>query len=112
MWCIPPDQNAAFVAAMEDVLEVYSRAYNPDVPVVCMDEQPIELHSDSRETIKLSEKNHTEKVDHEYIRNGTCCVFMPMPEAIWEMILPMWSKPKTPRVFPSNSKAAYLFLMP
>ena len=76
MWCIPPNQNAAFVAAMEDVLEVYSRAYNPDVPVVCMDEQPIELHADSRETIKLSEKNHTEKVDYEYIRNGTCYVFM------------------------------------
>ena len=76
MWCIPPNQNAAFVAAMEDVLEVYSRAYNPDIPVVCMDEQPIELHADSREPIKLSEKNHTEKVDYEYIRNGTCCVFM------------------------------------
>lgn len=76
MWCIPPNQNAAFVAAMEDVLEVYSRAYNPDIPVVCMDEQPIELHADSRETIKLSENNHTEKVDHEYVRNGTCCAFM------------------------------------
>jgi hypothetical protein len=39
MWCIPPYQNAAFVAAMEDVLEVYSRTYDPLKPVVCMDEQ-------------------------------------------------------------------------
>lgn len=76
MWCIPPDQNAAFVANMEDVLEVYSRPYNPKRPVVCMDEQPIELHDDARETIKLSQENHTEKIDHEYIRNGTCCGFM------------------------------------
>lgn len=56
MWCIPPRQNAAFVAAMEDVLEVYSRPYNPLAPVVCMDEQPIELHKDTRQTIHLSRK--------------------------------------------------------
>lgn len=61
---------------MEDVLEVYARPYDPLAPVVCMDEQPIELHYDSRETIHLSESNHTEKVDHEYTRNGTCCGFM------------------------------------
>lgn len=76
MWCIPPSQNASFVAAMEDVLEVYSRPYNPAVPVVCMDEQPVGLHADSRGTIRLSERNHTEKVDHEYVRCGTCCAFM------------------------------------
>lgn len=75
-WCIPPQQNAAFVANMEDVLEVYARPYDPHAPVICMDEQPIELHRDSRETIHLSESNHTEKVDHEYVRNGTCCGFM------------------------------------
>jgi len=51
MWCIPPDQNASFVAHMEDVLEVYSRQYDPRRPMVCMDEQPIELHADSRETV-------------------------------------------------------------
>ena len=67
MWCIPPHQNAAFVAAMKDVLEVYSRPYDPKRPVVCMDEQLIELHADSRKPIGLSESNHTEKVDHEYI---------------------------------------------
>lgn len=61
---------------MEDVLEVYSRPYDPMRPVVCMDEQSIELHKDSRKTIPLSEENHVEKVDHEYVRNGTCCAFM------------------------------------
>ena len=53
MWCIPPHQNGAFVAHMEDVLEVYSRPYDSKRPVVCMDEQPTELHFDSRETIDL-----------------------------------------------------------
>ena len=56
MWCIPPDQNASFVAHMEDVLEVYSRPRDPHRPLVCMDEQPIELRYDSRETIHLSNK--------------------------------------------------------
>ena len=37
-WCIPPEANAAFVCAMEDVLEVYKRPYNPEEPLVCMDE--------------------------------------------------------------------------
>ena len=72
MWCIPPDQNAAFVAAMEDVLELYSRPYDPEVPIVCMDEQPIELHGDAYKPIEMSETNHTRKEDHEYKRKGTC----------------------------------------
>jgi len=35
---IPPEASAAFVAAMEDVLEVYHRPHDPDRPVVCVDE--------------------------------------------------------------------------
>jgi hypothetical protein len=42
-WCISPKHNAAFVAAMEDVLEVYSRPYDKNMPVVCMDEKPLQL---------------------------------------------------------------------
>ncbi len=37
-WVIPPDGNATFVAAMEDVLEVYYRPHDPARPVVCLDE--------------------------------------------------------------------------
>lgn len=76
MWCIPPHQNSAFVVAMEDVLEVNSRPYDTARPVICMDEQPVELHCDSKETIHLSRTNHTTLVDHEYIRNGTCSGFV------------------------------------
>ncbi|HEX8236165.1 MAG TPA: IS630 family transposase, partial [Abditibacteriaceae bacterium] len=38
MWCIPPQQDARFVAAMEDVLEVYARPYCAKRPVICLDE--------------------------------------------------------------------------
>ena len=37
-WCIPPQQSAAFVYHMEDVLDVYTRPYDPRCPLVCMDE--------------------------------------------------------------------------
>jgi hypothetical protein len=42
-WVIPPDGNAAFVAGMEDVLEVYERPRDPDAPVVCLDESSKQL---------------------------------------------------------------------
>jgi len=42
MWCIPPEQDAAFVCAMEQVLSFYKRPLNPDCPVVCMDETSVQ----------------------------------------------------------------------
>jgi hypothetical protein len=74
-WCIPPEQNAAFVAAMEDVLEVYSRPYNPAKPVVCMDEKPYQLLGDVREPLPMKQ-GKVEKIDSEYIREGTCSIFI------------------------------------
>ena len=46
MWCIPPQQDAAFVAQMEQVLEVYKRPYDRRRPVVGMDEQSKQLISE------------------------------------------------------------------
>ena len=74
-WCIPPEQNAAFVAAMEDVLEVYSRPYDPAKPVICMDEKPYQLLGEVREPIP-AEPGKVEKVDSEYKREGTCSIFI------------------------------------
>lgn len=51
---IPPKQNADFVAHMEDVLEVYKRPYDPDYPVLCMDEQPTQLIKESRRKIEAA----------------------------------------------------------
>ncbi len=75
MWCIPPEQDAAFVAAMEQVLTVYHRAYDPLFPVVNMDEQPIQLISQSRAPLSMR-PGATEKVDYEYVREGMCNAFL------------------------------------
>ena len=75
MWCIPPEQDAAFVAAMEQVLTVYHRPYDPLFPVVNMDEQPIQLISHSRASLPMR-PGATEKVDYEYVREGMCNAFL------------------------------------
>ena len=75
MWCIPPEQNAAFVAHMEQVLEVYKRPYNPFRPVVCMDEQAKQLISEVVRPLPLA-PGHPERIDHEYVREGQCTVWM------------------------------------
>jgi len=60
---------------MEDVLEVYHRPYDPERPVICMDEQPISLHADVREPIP-AQPGYPEKYDYEYQRNGTANAFL------------------------------------
>lgn len=76
MWCIPPKQNAEFAARMEDVLEVYSRPFDPKRPVICMDEKPFQLLDEMIEPIPMSKSNHVEKYDCEYVRKGSCSIFM------------------------------------
>jgi hypothetical protein len=60
---------------MEDVLEVYSRPYDPLKPVICMDEKPYQLLGHIREPLP-ARPGSTEKVDNEYKRNGTCSIFI------------------------------------
>jgi hypothetical protein len=60
---------------MEDVLEVYHRPYNERKPVICMDEQPVQLLGEKREPIPMNE-HHSKREDNEYVRKGTCSVFM------------------------------------
>ena len=72
---IPPKQNADFVAHMEDVLEVYKRPYEPDCPVVCMDEQPTQLIKETRTAIPAG-PGRPERADYEYDSNGTANNFM------------------------------------
>ena len=74
-WCIPPQHNAQFVAAMEDVLEVYSRPYDNNRPVICMDEKPLQLLGEARRKINISQ-GEPERYDNEYIRKGTCSIFL------------------------------------
>ena len=74
-WVIPPDANAEFVACMEDVLETYVQPYNVAFPKVCMDEQPVQLTKETRQPIAAT-KEHPQRVDYEYERAGTACIFM------------------------------------
>jgi hypothetical protein len=83
---IPPKQNAAFVANMEDVLKVYERPYNEQFPVVCMDEQPTQLIKETRKKLAV-EPGRPECVDYEYERNGTATNFMfTEPLAGWRKV--------------------------
>lgn len=74
-WVIPPEQDAEFVACMEEVLDTYAQAYDPKLPVVCMDEQPVQLIKETRTPIAATKK-HAKRVDYEYERNGTASIFM------------------------------------
>jgi len=74
-WKIPPDEDAAFVAAMEDVLEVYKLPYDPHYPVVCMDESSKQLVGEVHAPIPAS-PGHGQILDHEYVRNGVVSIFM------------------------------------
>jgi hypothetical protein len=74
-WVIPPESDAEFVASMEDVLATYAMPYNKTVPVICMDEQPVQLLKETRQAIPAT-INHPQRVDYEYERAGTASIFM------------------------------------
>ena len=74
-WVIPPQANAEFVCAMEDVLEVYTRPYDPARPVVCLDELSKQLVAETRVPLPV-EPGQPERVDYEYERRGTANLFM------------------------------------
>lgn len=80
-WCIPPQASGAFVAAMEDVLEVYHRPYDPKRPQICTDEASKTLHAHSREpqlprAAEGDKPARPAREDYEYIRCGTANLFL------------------------------------
>jgi len=74
-WCIPPKANAAFVCAMEDILEVYRRPHDPHKPLVCMDETTKQLTRETRRTVP-AQPGIPARFDFEYERNGVSNLFM------------------------------------
>ena len=67
--------NAEFVAAMEDVLELYAEPYDPQRPVACFDEVPVQLIAETRQPVP-AQPGQPERFDYEYRRNGTCNQFV------------------------------------
>ena len=85
-WVIPPEADAEFAAHMEDVLAVYSRPYDVNAPVLCMDEQPVQLVEEVRVPITAT-RQHPKRVDYEYKRAGVANVFMfAEPLASWRQV--------------------------
>jgi hypothetical protein len=105
-WCIPKANDASFVAHMEDILGIYKREYNPELPVICMDEKPIQLLGEIRDRInakplrtdpdtELPKPGEVEKVDSEYVRCGTASIFMfTEPLRGWRHVVALASRTK------------------
>jgi len=86
-WCIPKEHDAEYVLHMEDVLGIYKKPYNPNIPVICMDEKPVQLLDEIRERISakplriepdtgIEIPGSLEKIDSQYERCGTASIFM------------------------------------
>lgn len=74
MWCIP-QVDGEYVARMEDVLDLYAEAPDPQQPVVCFDESPTQLIGEVRDPIPPA-PGQLERYDCEYRRNGTINLFV------------------------------------
>jgi transposase len=74
MWCIP-HVDGEYVARMEDVLDLYAEAPDPQRPVVCFDESPTQLIGEVRQPIPAA-PGQLERYDCEYKRNGTANLFI------------------------------------
>lgn len=72
-WCIPKI-DAEYVLRMEDLLDLYSKPYDPKHPVICFDERPYPLLDDIREPLP-PEPGQPERYDYEYKRNGSVNLF-------------------------------------
>jgi hypothetical protein len=93
-WVIPPESDVEFVANMEEVLETYEKPHDPACPVMCMDEQPVQLLKETRVPIPATAR-HGKRVDYEYERAGTANIFMfTEPLAGWREVAVRETKTK------------------
>jgi hypothetical protein len=60
---------------MEDVLDLYQQPYDPMIPLVCMDEKPVQLLTGKRASIP-AKQGRVEREDYEYKREGTTNIFI------------------------------------
>jgi uncharacterized protein YecA (UPF0149 family) len=60
---------------MEDILYLYHRPYDPEIPLICMDEKPVQLLGDSRESLPATPQ-YPPRYDYEHTRNGTASIFL------------------------------------
>jgi hypothetical protein len=93
-WVIPPEADAEFAAGMEEVLDTYALPHDSTCPVLCMDEQPVQLLKETRTPIPAT-IDHGKRVDYEYERAGTANIFMfTEPLAGWREVSVCQTKTK------------------
>ena len=73
MWSVP-ELNEDYIARMEDILKTYEQPYNPEEPVICLDEKPVTLHAEVRPPSPPVPGREARR-DSEYKRCGTANVF-------------------------------------
>ena len=74
-YCLPEEPSGEFVYHMEDVLDVYTRPYDPRRPQVCLDETSVQLIAEKRIPVAMAQ-GRPARFDYEYERNGVCTLFM------------------------------------
>jgi hypothetical protein len=74
MWCIQTI-DAEYRKRMYDVLSLYEEDYDPEKPLICIDEKPKQILGDKRKSIPMK-PGSPEKYDYEYVRNRTANIFM------------------------------------
>jgi hypothetical protein len=85
-WCIPTVIGAEFVWRMEDILDLYAESYQPLYPVICFDEVPYQLVSETQRALPMK-PGRPARYDYEYRRQGTCNLFMFLqPLAGWRHV--------------------------
>jgi hypothetical protein len=74
-WCLPPEHDAEFVCAMEDVLDVYHRPFDEKRPLIALDESSKQLIGEAVQQVPAG-PGQPARFDYEYVRNGTANLFM------------------------------------
>jgi hypothetical protein len=94
MWCVP-NLTETFIERMEDILNLYALPYNPQEPVICLDEKSRQLVSDTRPT-QQTKPEKPRRRDYEYTRHGSSNIFVTVePRGGYREILPTERRTKS-----------------
>ena len=107
MWCVAK-LDAEYVARMENVLTLYSRPSKSSYPLVCLDERPVQLHSEVREPVAAAPGREARR-DSEYRRQGTANVFAIIAPLIGRHLTYATRNRKTPNYVRALQRIAKAF---
>jgi transposase len=85
MWCIPK-VTSDFIAKMEHIIDLYNRKHSTEIPLICLDETPVQLIGETRKPIP-AKPGQPRKFDYEYRRNGVVNLFVVFdPQIGWRHV--------------------------